>query len=377
MSNSQALYMRIRMRVEPLVSVTNRKQLTNWVWIIVGIILSESIALSKIATAIPKEVAAESRVMTIRRWLKNSKIDVWTFYEPILKAALQGWKAVNAEVILDGVSVFGDRMQIFRLSLRHGNRAIPLGWTVIAGKGLTQVEKLESMLSRVAKFLKPRVKRVIFSADRGFRDCDWAEQCLKLGWHYDIRVACNTYVTLLNGTNCRIDELKFKAGSCRYFQQVQLTQDKKLLTHLSLTWSKGDAKNKPELVAVISDRKACRSRLIEYGERMDIEQSFRDDKSAGFEMAHTRIQHVDRLERLLLALAIATLWCHELGEFVLDSDDSLRRQIDPGHTRQLSLFQLGLRWLKRCLFTQLQPIPAFLLCIRPFKLAPLCNSANS
>ena len=99
MSNSQALYMRIRQRVEPLVSVTNRKQLTNWVWIVVGIILSESIALSQIATAIPKEVAAESRVTTIRRWLKNSKVDVWAFYEPILNAALQGWKAVNAEVI--------------------------------------------------------------------------------------------------------------------------------------------------------------------------------------------------------------------------------------------------------------------------------------
>lgn len=374
MSNSQALYTRILSRVEPLVSVTNRKQLTNWVWIIVGIILNESIALSRIATAIPQEVASESRVTTIRRWLKNDKIDVWTFYEPILNVALTGWKAVNAEVILDGVSVFGDRMQIFRLSLRHGNRAIPLGWTVIAGKGLTQVEKLESLLSRVATFLKPRVKRVIFSADRGFRDCDWAEQCLQLGWHYDIRVACNTYVCLPDGQSCRIDQLPCKAGRCRYFQQVHLTQDKKLLTNLSLTWSTGDAKNKPELVAVISDGKACRTRLSEYGERMDIEQSFRDDKSAGFDMAHTRIKHVDRLERLLLALAIATLWCHELGEFVLDSDDSFRRQVDPGHTRQLSLFQIGLRWLKRSLFTQLHPVPVFILRIRPLKLAPLGNS---
>lgn len=93
---------------------------------------------------------------------------------------------------------------------------------------------------------------------------------------------------------------------------------------------------------------------------MDIKQSFRDDKSGGFDMVHTRLPHVERLERLLLALAIATLWCHELGEFVLDSPDSLRSEIDPGHTRQLSLFQLGLHWLKRCLFTQLDPVPFFL-----------------
>lgn len=375
MSSSQALYNRIMLRVEPLVRVTNRKQLRNWVWIIVGILLSESIALSQIATMIPLPVSAEARVTMIRRWLNNRKIDVWAFYEPILAAALQGWRAVNAEVMLDGVSVFGDRMQIFRLSLRHGNRAIPLGWTVIAGKGLTQVEKVEPMLRRVALFLQPRVKRVIFSADRGFRGCEWPQLCLQVGWHYDIRVAHNTYVTFSDGRRCPINQLPVKPGTRRYFQQVQLTQDQQLLTNLSVTWTEGDAKNQPELLAVISDRKACRTRLLEYGERMDIEQSFRDDKSAGFDMAHTRLLHVERLERLLLALAIATLWCHELGEFVLTSPDSVRRAIDPGHTRQLSLFQLGLRWLKRCLFTQLDPVPFFLLLIRPLALAPLSNSS--
>lgn len=375
MSSSQTLYNRIVTRVEPLVSVSNKKQLTNWVWIIVGILLTESIALSQIATAIPWEVASESRVTRIRRWLKNGKVDVWAFYEPILKAALNGWRAVNAEIILDGVMVFGDRMQIFRLSLRHGNRAIPLAWTVIAGKGVTKAEKLAAMMNRVAKFLNPRVKRVIFSADRGFRDCDWAHLCLLVGWHYDIRVTYNTYVTLQNGHCCQIDQLKVKPGRRRYFQQVQLTQDNKLLTNLSVTWTDGDEKHPPELLAVISDRRACRSRLLEYGERMDIEQSFRDDKSGGFDMDHTRLLHPERLERLLLALAIATLWCHELGEFVLTSPDSLRRQIDPGHSRQLSLFQLGFRWLKRCLFTELEPLPCFLLLITPFKLLPISNSS--
>jgi len=374
MSSSQALYTRIKSKVEPLVAVTNRKQLMNWIWIIVGILQAESIALSQIATHIPWEVEAESRVTTIRRWLQNVKVDVWAFYEPILTVALQGWRAVNAEIILDGVSVFADRLQIFRLSLRHGNRAIPLTWTVMSGKGLTQAERLEAMLTRAAIFLKPRVKRIIFSADRGFRDCDWAQLCLKLGWHYDIRVTHNTYVTLENGRNCRIDELKVAPGRRRYFQQVQLTQANKLVTNLSLTWTEGDAKQKPELLAVISDRPACPTRLSEYGERMDIEQSFRDDKSAGFDMAHTRLQHPERLERLLLALAIATLWCHELGEFVLASGESARRQIDPGPTRQLSLFQLGLRWLKRALSTALLPLPPLRLCLRPIKLAPLINS---
>lgn len=51
--------------------------MTNWIWIVVGIILGESIALSQIAIVIPKEVVDESRVTTIRHWLKNSKVDLW------------------------------------------------------------------------------------------------------------------------------------------------------------------------------------------------------------------------------------------------------------------------------------------------------------
>ena len=93
----------------------------------VGILQSESIALSKIATHVPGETQAESRVTMIRRWLMNFHVDVWSFYKPVLEHALIDWKDEVANVILDGVMVGGDRWQILRLSLAHGQRAVPLG----------------------------------------------------------------------------------------------------------------------------------------------------------------------------------------------------------------------------------------------------------
>ncbi|MCS6909466.1 MAG: alpha/beta hydrolase [Anaerolineales bacterium] len=104
--------------------------------------MPRSIALSQIALHIPGEVKAESRVTTIRRWLKNLRVDVWEFYRPVLERALQDGRAVTATVILNGVMVFGDRWQIFRLSLAYAGRAIPLGWVVLSGKGLTQKHNL-------------------------------------------------------------------------------------------------------------------------------------------------------------------------------------------------------------------------------------------
>ena len=88
-------------------------------------------------------------------------------------------------------------------------------------------------------------------------------------------------------------------------------------------------------------------------------------------LAHTRLQHAQRIDHLLLALAIATLWCHELGEFVLQQGEPARCSVDPAHERTLSLFQLGLRWLKRFLATGLLVLPNFLARLSNLKLKPV------
>jgi hypothetical protein len=376
-NSSQALYNRLMDTIHPLVKISPVGHLSNWMWIVVGILQANSLALSQIALHIPGDAKAESRVATIRRWLQDHQVNVWAFYQPVLEHVLAGWRAAEATVILDGVQVYNGRLQIFRLSLRHGCRAIPLVWTVFSGPGLTQVEKLEAMLRRAAKFLQLRVQRVNFLADCGFRDCDWAVLCLKLGWNYDIRVACNTIVNLSHYPPCRIDELGVPLQQHRYYQDVQLTRKNKFSTNLSVTWTDGDAQQAPELLAVMSNQAAGRQRLREYGWRMSIEQSFRDDQSGGFDMEHTRLQEPKQLERLLLALAIATLWCHELGEYVLLQGEAYRREIDPGSERELSLFQLGLRWLKRCVSTDIDRLPYFKARLLPFKLKPNVNSGES
>jgi len=369
MSSSQELYNRLDEKLRERVHVKNRKQVTNWIWVIVGILESESCNLSKIANCLPMETKAESRVTLIRRWLGNSQVKVWPFYKKVLEHVFSGWSSVEVYLVLDGVMVFGDRWQIFRVSLRHGCRAIPIAWTIVEGNGLVKVNKLKSMLEKVQRFMKRYVKRVTLLADAGFRDCDWAQLCEELGWKYAIRIACNTYITLPDGTSDRLDNL-VPVNRNRYFQNVLLTRETKLQTNVSVTWTM-DEKGEPEMVAIITDQMACRARLREYSFRMSIEQSFRDDKSAGFDLEHTRLQHAQRIDHLLLAMAIATLWCHELGEFVLKQGEPARCFVDPAHERTLSLFQLGLRWLKRFLATGLHVLPDFQAYLTNLRLKPV------
>ena len=366
MSSSQELYNRLDEKLRALVQVKNRKQVSNWIWIIVGILQSQSAHLSQIANNLPMETKAEARVTLIRRWLMNPQVKVWQVYKKVLEHVLSEWSDVDAYLILDGVMVFGNRWQIFRVSLRHGCRALPIAWTMVEGNGLVKVNKLKNMLEKVQRFMKRYVKRVTFLADAGFRDCDWAQLCLDLGWNYAIRIACNTYITLPDGTSDRLDNL-VPVNRNRYFQNVLLTRETKLQTNVSVTWTT-DEKGQPDMVAIITDQRACRARLREYSFRMSIEQSFRDDKSGGFDLEHTRLQHAQRIDHLLLAMAIATLWCHELGEFVLEQGEPARCFVDPAHERTLSVFQLGLRWLKRFLATGLHFLPDFQALLSNLKL---------
>ena len=108
-----------------------------------------------------------------------------------------------------------------------------------------------------------------------------------------------------------------------------------------------------------------------YHQRFGIKQSFRDDKYGGFDMEHTRLQQAERSDHLLLAIAIDTLWCHELGAFVLKRGDDSRCQVDPAYICTLSLFQLGLRWLKRALATGIHFLPSFRAILSNLRLKPV------
>ena len=102
---------------------------------------------------------------------------------------------------------------------------------------------------------------------------------------------------------------------------------------------------------------------------MHLEESFRDDKSGSFDLAATKLRDAERLNHLLLAVAVATLWIYEIGEQALRDGDRSEIDAKRSYTRQLSVFQIGRRKLQRafnCGKTLL-----FNLRLRPFRLAPV------
>ena len=366
MSSSLTLYVQLfeTLRVaHPTLRIT---QLSNWVWTVVGLIQAQSVHLSQIALHLPSDAKASGRIAQIRRWLANPQVNVTTLYTPIIQTILEAWAGKPVFIILDGCLVNHATLQFFRLSLSHCFRALPLAWLVVQGKGLIQMEACAAMLAQTARLLR-RSGSVTFLADRGFRDTDWATECLKYNWNYLIRVANSTFVALSDGRCVPIHQLGVTPGRARYFKNVHLTQDKRFACNLMVTWTKATPKQPAELCAIMTNLPPQHSNLKAYLKRMHIEQSFRDDKSGAFDLAATKLRDPERLNHLLLAIAVAVLWIYELGESVLRADE--RTEIDPAYKRQLSIFQIGWRKLRRMI--SCATIPAFTLTLKPFPLTPV------
>ena len=364
MGSSQGLYNELFSYLRAVHSEPHLKRISNWVWIVVGMILSHSVQMSQIAQHIPSKAKAAGRIMQIRRWLSNPFINPIEFYRPLISQVLAHWVGQDVFILLDSSAVNSDKLQILRMALSHAYRALPLSWLVIDGPGLVKVESAEALLLETQRLLS-KVASITLAADRGFRDTDWAERCLKLGWNYLIRIANNTYVYLADGRCLSVAELGVKPGQRRYFHNVGLTLGKAFACNLMVTWTEATAKQPAELCAIITNLRPCFKTLHAYLKRMHVEESFRDDKSGCCQLQHTKLRDPERLNHLLLAYAVVILWSHQLGQQTWQSKQ--RKQIDPAAKRQLSIFQIGWRKLHRAISCGC--FPSFTLCIRPMRLA--------
>ncbi len=160
-----------------------------------------------------------------------------------------------------------------------------------------------------------------------------------------------------------LDALGIQPGKLRYLSNMRLTQRCNWRCNIATTWTRATKTSPTELCAMMTNREPKKWILCHYVRRIHIEECFRDDKSGGFDLDASHLRAAQRRDRLLLVITVATLWIYELGEQLLR--DERRGEIDPGYHRQLSVFQLGWRWLRRAL--SLVDLPEWRFCLDPFR----------
>ncbi len=251
------------------------------VWAVVGLSLTHTVRLDAWAEVIQGRAQyAASRVRRFSRWLHHPAIDPPRWYRPVLQAALVDWPLDHRlYVALDTTAL--TPFVLIRACLVYRGRAIPLAWRALRHRS-TQVsfEAYQPVLDQVRAIMPPGMV-ITLLADRGFVHERLLHYLKQHRWHFRLRLPADTLVHLSAQPVSAIRGLCPPVGQARFFQEVSILGVAVGPVHLALACLL-DQPGDPWFV--VSDEPTNARTLDEYGLRFDIEESFRDEKSGGYQI---------------------------------------------------------------------------------------------
>jgi hypothetical protein len=334
-------------------------QVRNFVWLMIGIYKSQSVHLSKIANKIPGSAKLVSTTRRLSRFLDNPAVNVREWYQPIAQQWLEAqWHCLGeVRLIVDGTKV-GFGHQLLMISLAYRKRAIPIAWTWVKHvRGHSSAYKQMALLNYVRTLLPVGVA-VILVGDCEFGSVEALKWLDQWQWFYVLRQKSDTCLWLDQSSEWKpFGSFIQKAGQSFWLGKGYLTAQKIYPTNLLVHWQVGE-KEPWCLASNLPDREMT---LRYYRRRMWTEELHGDLKKHGFDLESMMLHDFLRLSRLTLAVAFLYVWLISVGGGTIHR--GLRHLVDRNERRDLSIFQIGLRFTQRRLINALSvqvPLCTFL-----------------
>jgi hypothetical protein len=349
------LYRSLRDLLVQLRPKERQTRVRNFSWLLVGLFLSRSVHLSKIANKIPTTKATlPSTVRRLSRLVDNAAIRVREWYEPLARRLLECQaEGLGGEVrlIVDGSKV-GFKHRLLMVGLAYQRRAIPIAWSwVRSEKGHSSAYKQRALLGYVRRLMHDGA-RVSVVGNSEFGAVKVIEQLEEWGWYYVLRQKGSHLVCSKQQPQQEwraLGELIERRGERVWLEGALLSRLHAHETNLLLYWERGE--KEPWLLA--TNLLDCGKALSCYRRRMWIEEMFADFKGHGFDLQSTQLRRFARLSRLTLAVAMLYVWLVEHGARVIKRGQ--RRMVDRSDRRDYSVFRLGCNMLDRCLAQVTRP----------------------
>jgi hypothetical protein len=269
------------------------------------IIIAKSCNSGDLIPILPRDCDKKSKERHISRLLSNDKIApihiMKSYVGDLVK--IQDDKKQIIILMLDQ-SQIADDFQCLMVSMRIGDRAVPVAWKVVKTKGNIGFEIQNELLLQVYDMFSEN-SSVILLADRFYGTHSLVSWCKQHNWQYRIRLKGNlifehegreiTAKELLKMGEESVINAKFNKSDC--------------VTNIGMIWEKGHK----EGWIIAMDAKPSKYKTLDYGMRWGIECMFSDLKSRGFDVTKTNLRHEDRIERLILLLTIAIYWAVSTG----------------------------------------------------------------
>lgn len=304
----------------------------------------------------------------LRRTLNDPLLSASTCYTPVVGAVV-GASIVESRlrevVLIVDESSHTDRIHLLRVSLAYRGGSVPLAWVLWPqnerqGAG-NYWEAIERVLATVAEII-PGGVRIVVVADRAYDVPAFIDRVQRRGWSWVVRAKA--------GSSLRVRDRAGREQALRGLVRRHLARPNRRWQQRALVfkaagwrrativgvWVTGQA----EPLVLLTDRRARWAVVVLYERRFWIEPGFRQDKTAGWQWEDSQVREVAHQERLVLALAWASLVTLCLGaeeaaaRLALEWEKPLhpagrRPPRQRPHARQ-SLFTLGLTRIRHWLY---------------------------
>ena len=277
------------------------------------------------------------------RFCANERIETADAMRPIVAKLLKKRKK-KLLVALDWVDIKGFQTLVASVVLK--GRSVPIAWASTSNHvydGHRSRNAFEESLLLVLREMIPQSIKVVMLADRGFGRTALATFCQRHRFGYLIRIQPSVTVRL-HGFHGKLLDYPVYKGIAKVLKRVSYRSDGAVTQSVVVHWRRNLPKKRDECWFLMTDQPGSAHQLCRlYGQRMTIEQLFRDDKSKrnGWSLRDTKITRPDRIDRLLLILAIAYLLLCGIG-LVAKSRLSPSEWCSTNRQNECSIYTIGM-----------------------------------
>lgn len=305
----------------------------------------KSVNFSKVSIAFDTKTKASSNFRRIQRFISKVDLPMEWIAKFIFGLLPEKEKLV---LVMDRTNwKFGDKnINILMLGVSYKNVAFPLMFKMLDKRGNSNTaERIELIQKFIDWFGKHQIDCLL--ADREFIGQDWLNFLNSNKIKYHIRIRNNFKVFLpKKQKEITVWHLfnNLKVGEIKHYKKIVKMHGE--YCYLSATKTIKDGKI--DFCIIVSFNEPHEA-VTYYSQRWQIETLFKGLKSSGFNLEDTHVTHLDRIEKLLLLVMIAFVWCYKIGDYI--NTEIKRIKIKTHGRRAVSVFKYGLDYLSECLLS--------------------------
>ncbi len=316
-------------------------------WMMVGMIESQNIHLNGFGVYIhSRGQLAQSHQRRFRRFLANRRIELATVHEILITQALSQWGKKRLYLSLDTTLVW-HCFCIVWVGVVYRGRTVVVAWRIVPQASSTvRLWTIQRVLRQASRVLPAQVE-VVLLADRGFADGKLMKYLREtLHWHFRIRIK-RSFQFQLDEQWRKVSSVKLQLGQA-YFTPAIAIGKTRPYDRVYLAFAH-DRQSREDWV-IVSDEPTTLQTFAQYRLRFQVEESFLDLKSNGFNLEASRLRDKFALSQLCGVIALTTLFLVLQGTQVVAKEK--RRLVDAHWNRGMSYLKLGWNWVRLALTRQ-------------------------